>query len=112
MKVFVLALTLLLAACGQPDSDVQVLVGGKLLDGKGNTPLDHPIIVIEEGKIVAAGSQVHVPVPRGSHKTNTAGFTIRPSAEGGTIEEGKPADLELVDSNGKVSRRMIAGVWK
>ncbi len=113
MKVITLILTLLLVACGQPEnSTVQVLVGGKLLDGKSNTPVDHPIIVIEDGKITAAGSQVHVPVPRGSHKTNTAGFTIRPSNEGKTIEVGQPANLELVDGSGAVVRKMIAGNWQ
>lgn len=113
MKVFICALALFLSACGQPDgSKIQVLVGGKLLDGKSSTAIDHPIVVVEDGKIVAVGSQVHVPVPRDSHKTNTAGFTIRPSSEGATIEIGQPADLELVDGSGAISRRMVAGNWQ
>ncbi len=112
MRVVFTAMILLLAACGQPDNPkVQVLIGGELLDGKNSPPLDHPIVVIEEGKIAAVGPQAHVPVPRGSRKTDTTGYRIRPSA-GRTIETGQPADLELVDSKGEVSRRMVAGVWQ
>lgn len=111
MRFVVAVFALLLAACSQPESaSVQVLIGGTLLDGKGGT-VDRPIIVVENGKIAAVGPQAHTPVPRGSRKTDTAGFTIRPE-KGKTVEPGQPANLEIIDHAGAVSRKMIGGVWQ
>lgn len=103
---------LLFAGCTQPgDAPVQVLVGGSLEDGKGGAPVDPAVVVIEKGLISAVGVQTHLPVPRGSSKTDTSGYRIRPVG-GGTIEPGKPATLELVDPSGAVARRMNGGVWE
>ena len=105
-------LALFLAACSQPqNTQVQVLIGGALENGKGGPLLDPAVVVIEKGIISAVGVQSHLPVPRGSSKTDTSAYRIRPAA-GGTIEPGKPATLELVEASGTVTRRMIGGVWQ
>jgi N-acetylglucosamine-6-phosphate deacetylase len=101
------------AGCQQPvDASVQILVGGTLLDGRGGAPLDYPVVVVEEGKIRAVGPQTHVPIPTGSRKIDTTGYTIRPADGGGPLVAGAPADLVLVDSAGKISRRMVQGTWQ
>jgi hypothetical protein len=113
MKKLLLAVTLLIGACSQPESaSVEVLVGGTLIDGKGGAPLEYPVIVIEGGKVIDAGPQTHVRIPQGSRKVDTTGLTIRPSKPGGRIEPGAAADLELVAADGSVSRRMAEGRWQ
>ncbi len=112
VKRFLVAIALLAASCGQPeDAAIQVLVGGTLQDGRSSAAIDHPVVVVEGGKISAAGTQAHTPVPRGSVKVDTTGLTIRPQA-GSIIAPGEPANLEIVGSDGVVTRRMVGGVWQ
>lgn len=105
-----LALAVLLAAasCTQPEgASVQVLVGGSI---EGET-IDHPVIVVEKGRITAVGPQTHLPIPRGSAKTDSSAYRIR-HASGGRIAPGEPADLDLISASGEIARRMRAGVWQ
>jgi imidazolonepropionase-like amidohydrolase len=87
---------------------VQVLVGGTIEAGP---VIDHPVIVIEKGEITAVGPQTHLPIPRGSAKTDTSAYRIR-HASGGAVSPGMAADLDLVAESGEVVRRMRAGVWQ
>jgi hypothetical protein len=97
-----------LAGCTQPEgASVQVLVGGTL----EGAAIDHPVIVVEKGRIAAVGPQTRQPIPRGSAKTDTRGYRIR-HASGGAVEPGRPADLDLISPDGEVVRRMRAGVWQ
>jgi hypothetical protein len=99
---------LVLAACTQPGSaEVQVLVGGTL----EGASIDHPVIVIEKGRIAAVGPQTHLPIPRGSAKTDTSAYRIR-HASGGSIAPGQAADIDLLAASGEVARRMRMGVWQ
>lgn len=105
-----LALAVLLAAasCTQPEgAAVQVLIGGAI---EGGT-ISHPVIVVDKGRITAVGPQTHLPVPRGSAKTDASGYRIR-HASGGRIAPGEPADLDLISASGEIVRRMRAGVWQ
>jgi hypothetical protein len=99
MKKFLLLLTLALAACTSP-SGVKVIVGAKL------GSIDYSVVVIENGKITAAGPQSAVPVPKGSEITRGIGMTIEP--DGDVIEPGHPANLIL---KGPTERKMHNGEW-
>jgi hypothetical protein len=94
-----LPLVLALAGCSSP-SGVKVIVGAKL------GSIDYSVVVIEGGKITAAGPQSQIPVPKGSTITNGIGATIEP--DGDSIEPGHPADLIL---KGAVTRKMHNGEW-
>jgi hypothetical protein len=98
MKKF-LVLALALAGCTSP-SGVQVIVGAKL------GSIDYSVVVIEAGKITAAGPQSQVPVPKGSTITSGIGMTIEP--DGDSIEPGHPANLIL---KGATPRKMHNGQW-
>ena len=113
LRLWTLLLALGAAGCSQPDdAPVQILVGGTLVDGKGGTALEYPVVIIEGGRIRDVGPQTHVPIPTGSRKVDTTGYTIRPLDGAGPLVKGGPADLVLVDAAGRVSRRMVQGVWQ
>lgn len=101
MKYLVLLGALTLAGCISPNaSGVKVIVGAKL------GTIDYSVVVIENGKIAAAGPQSQIPVPKGSAITNGIGMTIEP--DGDSIAPGHPANLIL---KGTTDRKMHDGQW-
>jgi len=106
MKKLLLIAALALAAwalqsCTPPEaSGVKVIVGAKL------GAIDYSVVVIEKGKIAAAGPQSQVPVPKGSEITRGIGMTIEP--DGDSIEPGHAANLIL---KGSTERKMHNGEW-
>lgn len=113
MRWYLVAVAILmLVGCGQPENArIQVLIGGTLVDGRGGDPVEHSVVIIEDDRIRAAGSQVQTPIPAGSKKVNTSGYLVRPVGQGATILPGEQANLELV-KDGSVARKMIAGRWQ
>ena len=106
---FLICMAILLTACTSPqDSGVQVIVGARLETGANNTPIEHSVVVIADGKIRAAGTQAAVPVPKGSEITGGLGMTIQPVPGGEPIEPGRPANLIL---KGPKDRYMRNGKW-
>ena len=102
----VLLVALSLAACTSPsESGIKVIVGAKLAN-PGREPIDYSVVVIEGGKITAAGPQSSTPVPKGSAITSGIGMTIEPV--GDSIEPGHPANLIL---KGPPDRKMHNGEW-
>jgi len=101
MKRLLLFAALALAGCTSPDaSGVKVIVGAKL------GTIDYSVVVIENGKITAAGPQSQVPVPKGSTITRGIGMTIEP--DGDSVEPGHAANLTL---KGATERKMHNGEW-
>jgi len=113
LRLLLIVLGLAATSCHQPeDATVVVLVGGTLEDGQGGVPLEYPVIVVEAGKIRDVGPQTHVRIPAGSRKVDTTGYILRPAEGAGPIVKGAPADLVLVDREGRVRRRMVQGAWQ
>lgn len=54
------------------------IVGGTLIDGMGGDPVRSGVVVIEDGKVVAAGSEKSVAVPAGAKRLDASGRTILP----------------------------------
>ena len=109
MKKLVLMGAMALAACTSPDaSGVKAIVGAKLIAGPGREPIEYSVVVIEGGKITAAGAQSAIPVPKGSAITGGMGMTIEPEPGGDPIEAGRAANLIL---KGAGERRMHNGEW-
>jgi imidazolonepropionase-like amidohydrolase len=53
-------------------------VGGTLIDGTGSAPVPDSTVLIEQGRIIAAGPRTKVKVPRGATKIDARGKTILP----------------------------------
>ncbi|NNF29405.1 MAG: amidohydrolase family protein [Gemmatimonadetes bacterium] len=81
------ALSACLAAvsCGPADDQVppgsasQVYQGATLIFGDGRSPVQGGVLVVSEGRIVAAGAQQDVPVPDGAETIDVSGKTIMPA---------------------------------
>ena len=54
------------------------IVGGTLIDGLGGDPVRRGVVVIDEGKVIAAGPETSVAVPRGAATLDAAGRTVLP----------------------------------
>jgi imidazolonepropionase-like amidohydrolase len=57
---------------------VMAVVGGKLVNVKDGTSIDHSVIIIEKGKISAAGAEGSVEIPAGARIIHAEGKTILP----------------------------------
>ena len=57
---------------------VMAIVGGKLVNVKDGTSTDHSVIIIEKGKILAAGAEGSVAIPAGARIIHAEGKTILP----------------------------------
>jgi hypothetical protein len=109
MKKLAVLIAITLAACTSPDaSGVKVIVGAKLIAAPGREPIDYSVVIIENGKITAAGPQSSTPVPKGSAITRGIGMTIEPDPGGDPIEPGRSANLIL---KGATERKMHNGEW-
>jgi imidazolonepropionase-like amidohydrolase len=61
----------------RPDVPVAI-VGGMLLDGNGNEPVHHAVVVFEDGRIKAVGSRDDTPIPDDAVVVDAGGRTVMP----------------------------------
>ena len=54
------------------------IVGGTLIDGMGGDPIRSGVVVIEDGRIIAAGSEKNVAIPAKAQRLDATGRTILP----------------------------------
>ncbi len=54
------------------------IVGGTLIDGTGADPVRSGVVLVENGKVVAAGSEKSVTIPANAKKLDVSGRTILP----------------------------------
>jgi len=54
------------------------VVGARLIDGNGGAPIEDSVIVIDNGRIVAAGARAKVTVPKGATTIDARGKTVIP----------------------------------
>lgn len=57
---------------------LSAIVGGTLIDGLGGDPIKSGVVVIEKGRIIAAGSSHKVAIPSEAERFEAAGHTILP----------------------------------
>lgn len=57
---------------------ITALVGGRLIDGFGGTPVDHSVILIEGERIKAVGTEDSLPIPAGATVISTGGMSVLP----------------------------------
>src|SRR3990172_7852152 len=54
------------------------IVGGLLVDGRGNSPVEDYVVLVEGARIKAVGSRSQVTVPPNFEVINAAGKTVLP----------------------------------
>jgi imidazolonepropionase-like amidohydrolase len=57
---------------------LKALVGGRLIDGHGGTPLENSVVLIEGDRIKAVGRVGEVPIPKGAEVISTEGMSVLP----------------------------------
>jgi imidazolonepropionase-like amidohydrolase len=57
---------------------LSAIVGGTLIDGLGGEPIRSGVVVIEDGRIVAAGSERNIAIPAKAKRLDASGRTILP----------------------------------
>jgi len=60
------------------NSAVTAIVGGRLIDGTGRPPIENSVVVLREGKIVAAGPAESTQVPAGAQVIDAHGKSVLP----------------------------------
>jgi len=78
MKNLILFFALLLCIPSYTQSNLKALVGGRLIDGFGGTPIPNSIILIEGEKIKAIGQVGNMDIPEGTQIISTEGMDVLP----------------------------------
>jgi imidazolonepropionase-like amidohydrolase len=74
-----LVATLLAGACLIPaHAKITALVGGRLIDGWGGTPINRSVVLIEGERIKAVGTIESLPVPAGAEVVDCSGMSVLP----------------------------------
>ena len=82
-RILVLVAAATLAACAEnptPPAEPAglAIVGAQLIDGTGGDPIPDSVIVVRDGRIVAAGSRATIETPEGAEVVDAAGKTVIP----------------------------------
>src|SRR5690554_2701474 len=91
------ALLILLFSCNKPeavDSSYTAFTGGTLIDGSGSAPIANGILLIQEGRVVAAGTADEVDIPEGAVIKDVSGKTIMPGIINGHGHVGEVIGIE------------------
>ena len=59
-------------------SDVLAIVGGRVVDGFGQDPIERGIVVVQDGRLTDVGPESSVQIPRGAQVIDAAGHTVLP----------------------------------
>jgi len=86
-SILLAATTVMMGACasGEPDSNdasaasLTVIEGVRLISGDGSAPIDGAVMVIRDGRFVAAGAAADVDVPDGGTRVDLMGRTVMPA---------------------------------
>src|SRR5688572_13334334 len=60
------------------ETKTTALVGGRLIDGRGASPVEDAVVVLRGSKILAAGERAKVSVPEGAALLDVRGMSILP----------------------------------
>ncbi len=102
-----------------PAPPPKAIVGGTLIDGSPRPPQTNAAVVVENGKVVAAGPAASVTIPANAIKTNATGLYVTPGRGGLVLGYGADADIFLLSGNpldnpsllASPVRQMKAGEW-
>jgi len=96
VAISIVGVMLLMPLAGH--GEVTAIVGGTLIDGTGNEPVENSAVLIENGRVVYAGSQADAPLAEGSKIIDANGKFLVPGFADmhnhlgdGTFVLGRPA---------------------
>jgi imidazolonepropionase-like amidohydrolase len=69
---------LLLALLAGAASEVKVFVGARLIDGTASAPIENAVLVVRDGRVIAAGAAARIEVSKGAQRVDLAGKTVMP----------------------------------
>lgn len=100
-------LMMLCIACATPEKlpeeNIKAFVGGRIIDGNRQTPIENGVLIISNGRILAVGTQNEVEVPENAEKIDISGKTVIP----GIINtHGHVGDVKGLES-GHYSRQNV-----
>ena len=78
LRRFLLLLACLFLSPAVQAQKVTALVGGTLIDGYGNEPLQNSVVLIEGDRIMAVGTTETLEVPDGAEVISTEGMSVLP----------------------------------
>lgn len=105
--------------CARGDLAPQAITGVTLIDGTPQPPVSPANIVIERGRVIAAGPENSVAIPKDAEKIDGSGLFVFPLDPKQPIRVGADANLLLLKVNPAtetdylkyVSGRMEIGRW-
>lgn len=75
---FVIFAAAVLGSAAPAAAETVALSGATLIDGTGSAPVDRSVLLIRDGKVVAAGEEGSVAIPWDARRIDVAGKTIIP----------------------------------
>jgi len=78
MKKYSLFILALLAQCSVHAENIKALVGGTLVDGFKDEPIQNSVVIIRADKIAAVGTMGQIEIPEGAEIISTEGMTVLP----------------------------------
>lgn len=78
MKQILMILLALLLSYKSQASEMKALVGGMLIDGFKDQPIQNSVVIIEGKRIKAVGQMGKLPIPEGAEVISTEGMTVMP----------------------------------
>jgi imidazolonepropionase-like amidohydrolase len=78
IHVLSLALGVVLAVVPSAQSDRTAFTGMRLIDGTDAAPVENATLVVENGRVVAAGPAARTPIPADAQRVSLAGKTVIP----------------------------------
>lgn len=110
------ALALFVAGCSQPapegpQSTATVYEGARLIVGDESAPIENAVIVVDNGRITAAGPSGQVTVPEGAAKVDLTGKTVIPALVDAHKHLPSGTREELVDSLQHMAYYGVGATW-
>jgi imidazolonepropionase-like amidohydrolase len=101
----------MLGGCGgsrpvAPSGESILIWDGTLFDGTGSDPVPDGAVLVENGRIAAAGPLAHISVPTGVTRVDARGGTILP----GVIDAHVHISTELLAGNDSLTAWLASGV--
>jgi imidazolonepropionase-like amidohydrolase len=75
--LYLFSLTIFACTCVRAQS-VKALIGGTLIDGFGGLPIRNSVILVEDDRITAVGTQGEIAIPEGAEVISTEGMSVLP----------------------------------
>ena len=102
-------LLLLAASAGAQTGTVKAFTGATLIDGTDRAPVPNAIILVRDGRIVAAGPASAVQVPAGAQRVALDGKTVIPGIINAHGHVNTPADLRTYAAYGVTTVFSLGG---